>query len=347
MNSENAMIKNHLILAFANIISCFTLAAQPSISFSQFIPNFGSTYLYRDIDTSAFTSILNGANVNWNYTVTPVSKADTVFVLDPVQTPTGAIYPNATYSSLSEDTYSYYHGNASANQIHWLGDAIVNASVPSGIDTIKLQDSLLYWQFPITYNSQASDSADYVPRFFGFIGGKHYHQYIVDGYGTLTLNGQSYTNCLKAYSIDSVVNTIFGSPYADVELIKTHTWLDSSNAIGVLSYSTITYFNTFNPSSTSRLSIALVNNQLFGSIRPYAKDNLFKIKRDFKGHAFQVTTEAKGIKQLLIYDMQGKLVHDIGFKSQATEFSLNQKGIYVLQLKLERGIQQMKFNVNE
>lgn len=183
------MIKKLLTIIAITELSAY---AQPVISYSNVVATAGTsgTVLISNTIPSPGSS---GANVTWNFSSLTFTPVGTMSAVSCNSTPYFSSFPTSNYCAVLSSTiiptqYSYNDLTPSSQQ--QLGDAI---TATSGTTYTPNPKTIL--EFPLNYTNSFSDTYQTTT------GGPYSLTRTYDGYGTLIVNGKTYNNVVRIYTV--------------------------------------------------------------------------------------------------------------------------------------------------
>jgi|GEM_PF-6692003 len=184
------------------------------------VPNIDDIQVIYIADTTGLSFNKTGENTLWDYSSLKVSefKGHSFFV-DPQFTPYITSFNKATLAGKATDYYSYYYADTS--EYSRLG----NGS-PSYV--MICNDPLKMFKFPFSFGDQMTDST-----FATYILNSKTHQYsgyntlVADGWGTLVLPKNTYTNVLRLKRTQYIKDTASGEKTEAFQ--SMYSWYDGIN----------------------------------------------------------------------------------------------------------------------
>jgi hypothetical protein len=221
------MKKLILTALLSGLICSFGICQGPTLFNYNIVPKIGDIQVTIMVDTSGITFNNTGPNYIWDYTNLQVTTTKGYgFYVDPEPTPYISSFNDATLASGVSGYYSYYF--ADTNEYYWMGNG--NSSyVMINTDPMKI------CVFPFNYGNQMNDSmfATYTlsSKLHTYSG---YHSLIADGWGTLKLPKNTYTNVIRAKSEEYIKDTADGVKTESFYTIIN--WYDGINKVPLLRY---------------------------------------------------------------------------------------------------------------
>jgi Secretion system C-terminal sorting domain len=319
-------IKKYLLISIFTSISA-TLLAQPSINSSIFPVAGDSSILI--VDTLGVTNYgAGGANVIWNYSNLNAHYTVKRYYQIPDSTTYSSSYPSANLVRYDAGHTSYSFWNITNANATYYGYILTGISAQHFNN-----NSILYYNFPITYLQNYADSciAFTMP---GAITGNGIYYLNADGWGTLQLPNGSVSNCLRTNSTLYIGDSLAGS----YSLTHEYSWYHNSYKEPLLSLVNIIVdgVQTFNyaiynnlSGNTSAEEISIPNNSI--NIFPNPASDEVTITTDFEDSKIE------------IYDSKGKMCFSASIKNQKTIDLQNfNNGLYLINVKSEKGFIQRK-----
>lgn len=229
-----------IILILLLTIGQFVLA-QPILNHSNLVPVVGDAFVQYETDTATQPG-LGGANVTWTFNNLSLGAMHIINYIDNASSPYPNAFPGATYVEEIGSNYGYYLVEP---------NNLLNLGSISGSDTINWMPPISVLCYPITYLT-ACPRSYYSGNYLGdSISG--YGDVICDGFGTIVINGQSFSNCLRIKSErhEIVYSTMVGQ--YNVEHI-IYNWVNDTHKFPLLSIVTT---NTSGPFSFSIKNVSI------------------------------------------------------------------------------------------
>lgn len=267
-----------------------SVLAQPILNQSFLVPVIGDSYVLYDTDTSIQAGS-GGANVTWTFNNLSFAFSQTTNYIDVASSPYPNAFPTASYVEKISSQYSYY-SIASSN--------LLNLGYISGGDTLRWTPPMSVLCYPLTYLTVCPTSF-YTGNYMGdSISG--FFNVTCDGYGTLIINGQIFTNCLrlKGERHETVFSTLIGQYNIDQEV---YYWLDGTHKFPLLNIATA------NSSGIVSVSIKKVLASSFVTLINDVENKLQEVKLfPNPAHASTILTLShfKGVDFLIrVFDQKG------------------------------------------
>jgi Secretion system C-terminal sorting domain len=334
-------MKKLLLIAFTFFV--LETIAQPTFTSTDMIKLPGETYSEYNMDTTGISEGVSGPNQNWSFNIITIGNASVSNIIAASSAPINTYFPTADMVITTGNvptgpgTYSFYE--QSTSQSLSIGD--VNFVPPNTYDTAKYLDPLVYEKYPFTYLTAFSDSAIQLiaaPPGFPLSGSITILENVVyDAYGTLTINGQVFSNVLRRVDNDTIVID-FGVISA-TSLLKAYSWyqLGNKEPLLVITYSddgsnNLVKSATINGSIVSGLNYNFKNTAL--NIYPNPANSELKISNAFNGNVFYE-----------IKDLSGKTIasDQLNTISKTIDIRALSEGMYILELKSNDKILTKKF----
>jgi hypothetical protein len=330
------------ITFFFLVVSLFRVSAQTlTQSFNE--PHVGDVDPGYPLDTSAYTNGLplniKGNNVTWNFTsLQPISPSDTDYYVSPSSVAGASAYVGCTVVQKSGLLNTFIKSSTTpTTQTEILGATSSSLS-------FLFSNSAIAVKYPVSYGSGSTDNIAGTYTVFTYNGPcTGVITTTADGFGTLNLPGHSYTNVLRIKSVQSLtlnqgifpVGTGMQTIYEFYHASQKFPLLTLSyNSFGLITSSSPTVSGSARGSANSFTVVGLKENTLdANAITIYpnpVKDNLNIV----------INGSVAG-KEIELYDQLGRLV----LYSDTTnniDVSTLKSGIYILQIKTDRGIAQKK-----
>lgn len=326
------MKKLILTALLSGIIYISGICQGPTLSNYNIVPKIGDIQVTIKVDTSGITFNNTGPNYIWDYSNLKMTTTKGYgFYFDPETTPYISSFNNSTLVSGASGYYSYYY--ADTNEYNWMGNG-TPSYVMINTDPMKI------CIFPLNYGDQMTDS-----MFATYTLSSKVHQYsgthflIADGWGTLKLPKNTYSNVLRTKSEQYVRDTVDGVKTESFYTIIN--WYDGINKVPLLRSQVskiITYGNptpTLNKSIyvaefTEKVSIPSLNNLTLVNICPNPANKELNIELNLK---------QKVNVDISLIDLLGNIVKPIytgvlefGKYQNTIDISGLTKGIYAVKI---------------
>lgn len=311
----------------------FAAAAQPSFT-SSMNPTLSSTYTTVNNDTTGVTPGASGANVTWNFTLTPISgTSSTMGYTAPSATPYASSFPSANLAYASGGTYVYYTTGSTSSEL--IGMANPNF-------TMVYTNTQKLFAYPTAYSGNFTDNLSSSYTISGFPATRTGTvTFTYDAYGTLNLNGTNYPNVMRMKYTQDITDDI-GSGLSVNNLVSTtYAWYQGTTSAPLLSiiYQTIT--SGGNPSSSKFVqtldpSTGIDRNEFAAEMNVYPNPSA--------GSDVTVFYKADKVEALTL-----EVINALGQKVEIQSVNPSAPGFNNLQLNvssLEKGIYYLRF-VNE
>lgn len=293
------------IILFISALSC-SVFAQPTFISSDFANQFAvgnsATVHEDDSPTTINIGVLGGGN-NWDFTSLLNGTSTVLTSVDPATTPHISEFPGADIALHSMGMYSgeqaeIWGYSQLGTSFDFMGSAIVLASQPTNLFTIKDNPPSQEAVFPYSYNTNWMQTITETSAFNGtpLFQSTYSIDVTVDAYGTMTLpGGASFVALRSRYVETDVVNTTVDYNFVSIEGARVSLYASDSNppvsgVINIDGYSWNTaigsaveqidnlpedyslsqnYPNPFNPSTAINFSIpeaSYVSLKIFNSL---------------------------------------------------------------------------------
>ncbi|HZG01260.1 MAG TPA: T9SS type A sorting domain-containing protein [Chitinophagales bacterium] len=190
--------------------------AQPTFTAAT-LPTIGQAYTTQVYDSVGINAGPSGANQTWTYTLTPTGAPFTQTYVSPASTPYAAQYPNATLAT-SDGMGSYSYQSFTSTELSFWG-------LYTPAYDLTYTDPMVYFTLPMSYTDTYTDDFEGSYTYGGGAitaerSGTHTVTY--DAYGTLVLNGQTFSNVLRLHSHETYLDeTTFSTTNTEV---NTYSW---------------------------------------------------------------------------------------------------------------------------
>ncbi len=187
-------MNKNLLIIFSFLISIFAIPvkAQPTITAASFTPQAGENFLVHIFPYQA--AGIGGAGLTWDFSSVTATSTANMNHVDPVSTPSGASFPDATVSISQGGAYSYFEGNAGG----WYYDGVVASG-----NLIPYSDAEKLMRFPFTYNDTYSDNFGATFNSGVTITRTGSVTVTADAYGTLVLPYGTINNVIRVKVIEN------------------------------------------------------------------------------------------------------------------------------------------------
>jgi len=340
-NNKLLFVSKKILFTIALATIGLSASAQITVTDSDIL-NIGDV-IYEATDTSSIgiNPGNSGANQTWNFSNFQTNILDTIIVLDPINTPNGALHPNADVSILMDSNYLYL--SKSNNELSLVG-----------VDNVPLY--LPFCPLPLTYGLQYSNTYVSVDSLVAiapslcqlYLGVPCDSIYImqganvtwnVDAYGDVILPSGTYSSLrLKKLElgIDSMYVHVNGVWYVDtvnsgiVDTSLEYTWWTNEASMN---------FRIVEMDYTNNMAneVVFLTQGQTALVQDLSADNfnVYPIPT-----AYNLIVEAKNIEltSLELLDVNGRLIVKKEFM-QSTNLDLSKisKGIYFLNLSTSNG----------
>lgn len=180
------------LLLFSLIVLTFSAKAQSPVLTASSAPHIGDSYTIQAVHVAGINTANSGPNQIWDYSAVTDSGASYVeSVISPSATSTASSFPAATIAltySANPDTF-YGYERLTADTLSYLG------TYGASLATFTYSPPRLLFKYPVAYGdfyaspfSATSDNGDTITGIDSFS---------ADGYGTLRLPNQTFTNVLR------------------------------------------------------------------------------------------------------------------------------------------------------
>lgn len=230
--------KKIVLLSFGMFLMNISIKAQYALTNSSFAPAVGNTWYAYSADTTGIEPGVSGANKTWTYNITTTGGLNNLGTyITPSSGTSSGQFPTATIaSSDGNGNYGYYNVNSSKMDL-------LGVVTSSGTQIVYSNPQTLY-NFPFTYNSSNTDNfaANYNN------GGYSMSRYgsstsTGDGYGTLIVNGITYSNVLKVKIKQDISDEYIGLDYITRNIFNTYYFFNASSKNPIIY---ISYLDSYN-----------------------------------------------------------------------------------------------------
>ncbi|MBS1562110.1 MAG: hypothetical protein JSS89_10930 [Bacteroidetes bacterium] len=228
-----------ILLMLGNALCAF---AQPSMGVAT-LPTVGLRYTKVGYDTTSFNPGPGGADVVWDFS-TLAMRTDSVLVrvIGPTEftTKQRTLFPNAQLGIVEDTTFRAYETTPTVFRQHGLETPKINTVVATTnpFDT-RPADITFNKPFTDTYNAVTNVVGSPVPlQETGSV------NLVYDGYGTLKLRGNTFTNVGRISAQQTVIDTLkLPGPTPTTFVIRTvtlsATWYESTSAVPIFTIGSV------------------------------------------------------------------------------------------------------------
>lgn len=294
--------------------------------------NIGDKYEYFNVDSNGVFVTLGGQNLTWNYTVTiPTPTINTEYYIAPFTTGAGPIYfqnSNLSSCNCNQSTqpvnYKYYLKNTDSLTI--IGE--YNASV------IYHYNKTIF-KFPFTYGNNLSETYSH-PDITGsfIINGKNIIE--ADATGSLTLNGNIFTNTLRLKNI--VVEEKQGSNLKDSSI--SYSFYHSASKFPVLE---IIYRYTIYNNTPYLSKYIRANKLVYNDLSEIYKNSLKIYPNPVLNNKIIIEFETKSTTNR---NLSVNLINSLGESKTIPFYILEGNRIEVSLLEFPKGLYTLQINCN-
>lgn len=321
-----AMTKQLLLIGLA--LSVTTLMAQPTIT-SEVMPGPGGSFVLVDFDAEGFNPGAAGAGVTWDFSDIDVSGTiNTTQVVDADDAPSSGDFPDANIAWTSDEiNYTFYNSTSSVLEL-W---GVVTDDPDFGSIVVPYEDGEELLVFPLNYGDDNSDDFSASFSVTGFDAVREGTTTMeVDGYGTLQLPGNTYTDVLRVKVVQDYSDEIVFLGLATTYLFEQYYWFKAGvngpllqyidvtiDAIGIVTEEEIGFVNQIvvDIEQAEEVAVSVYPNPV--SDRLYIEQSAFT-----------------GTTHVIIRDVQGRIcrMEQVSFpSSDGIDVSGLDAGIYQLQ----------------
>lgn len=203
----------HLYITILSLISLQAIS-QPVLT-NAMNPTVGHTTTQLNADTTGITPGNAGANVTWNFTLS-TSTSNSQTMVSPSSTPYASSFPTATAAYGQGGTYVYYRASSSMSELIGLANSTF---------TMVYSDPQKMITYPSNYGNSFTDNLSSNYTISGFPATRTGTvTYTYDGYGTLNLNGVTYSNVARIKYTQDITDNI-GGGMSTTNLVSTsYAW---------------------------------------------------------------------------------------------------------------------------
>jgi hypothetical protein len=247
------------------ILLLFTLAqfvnAQPILNQSNLVPVVGDLFIQYETDT-ALQPGLSGANQTWTFNNLNFGATHTINYIDVASSPYPNAFPTAAFVEEVGSNYGYYTYDS---------NFLLNLGTISGGETLAWTPNVPVLCYPLTYLTSCPRSYYTGQYIEDSLSG--YIDVNCDGFGTLIINGQIFSNCLRVKSEwhEVIFSPLIGQYNVD-QLI--YNWVDETHKFPLMSFVTTISSGpiNFTIKNVSVASFVTGNNEVHNNLQEF---NLF------------------------------------------------------------------------
>ncbi len=322
-----------LFTIFVAILTTITCYSQPSLT-SALLPEPNDFFIFQPSDTGLVSPGAAGANQSWDFSGLSVHyNPQSTQYWNPTATSYGGDFPSATVAK--EDLSiqgEYIFMENSATELKILGNASAQRS-------LVYTDQHTLFTFPFTYNSSITDNFAGTVTYMSLTLNRAGNTSISgDGYGTLILPNNTFTNILRVKTVEHYTDEYVGQLVRTFDIIK-HEWYDGIHKMPLLFIEEVaskmdtsaqpTLKKVFLSSYAAGINSPVINNEI--NIYPNPVEDIC--------HLSFVLTEKTNMKISVINLMGQKLIeypekiYMSGIYNENLNLENLAKGTYFLQIK--------------
>ncbi len=322
------MKKIILTALLSGLIYSIGVCQGPTLYNYNIVPNTGDIQVSYLVDTNGVTFNNTGPNFVWDYSNLNVTENKVYsFFVAPETTPYEFFFNSATLVGTATDYYSYYY--ADTNEYSRLGNGSSSYVMVSA-------DPLKMYEFPFNYGDQMTDS-----MFATYTLSSKIHQYsgfnslIADGWGTLKLPKNTYSNVLRLKRIQYFKDTASGE---NTETFNTmYSWYNGINNFPLLHAGFYKRYTFGNPTPTISNYIYVSELTVINSIPSSINATTVNIYPNPAHHELNIELNTKQRVNIVItlIDLLGNNVRTInthGKVLNTIDISNLPKGIYAVKI---------------
>lgn len=207
---------------FITLFMCISVGAiaQPTLTASTSNPIAGDVFNEHKCDTTHVTSGVSGASVTWNYSSLTTTSTDSIKFVTCASTPYCDSFPGSTLGLYTAFDTSYSYFVTDVNKFAETGQRTT-----TGLAHYSRPINML--SYPITYPNIKLDTG-YGYSYGTFLSVMHiYDSTYADGYGTLILPSDTFTNVLRLHMVMTHVDSIPAFSFGMSTKIELYMWLVS------------------------------------------------------------------------------------------------------------------------
>ncbi|MCB0700463.1 MAG: T9SS type A sorting domain-containing protein [Chitinophagales bacterium] len=317
-----------LFISTVLLVLCMSQAfAQPTLTKHLKFDIGDSVTIYGCDTNGIYAAITTGANVTWNINLT-YNDSGTYTYIDKSGSTVSGLFPGTNIVE-KWPSGTHWFCQKTATEFRYIGRA--SGTNPTAI--LAPYRKVAVW--PFTYNDSYTDT---VPVSYPQTGnsGTTYYTHVADAYGTLTVNGKTYTNVLRTKSNNDAFNTL-NSPIESIEYIR---FWDATHKAPILSIRRYELKLGSNPPPPSYEVYLLKEEKTTGVYE--AKERLVNINAHTLNGRLYLNGELNAGKeyQLHLYNYAGQRIKSQTFTATSGQITTAipdmSSGVYFIQLQ-ERG----------
>lgn len=349
------MKKFTLLFGLLVVSLCF-LTAQPVLTQNDIGFQIGDVQVIDSIDFLDMTS-QEGPNMTWDLSsLSPQGTLLTAEVVTPSSTSNGALFPTSTIArtiTIPELTIDQFFNFDGASMQH------LGTTLSFGVDDIisNYTDPEIAIPLPMTYGSSGSDNYASVLS-GGPLASESSGQidWEVPGYGTLIVNGQTYTDVLmyKLTRDDVTTSSFGGTSFEFLSLEVTYLFMASGYHYPIVVFTEITNNDEFTPPETTYEGSVLISQTTsLADLSDILPDLSVFPNPVHKGVlTLEYTLDAPTEMSLELVDLSGRIIlnrnstSQVGLVSQTILLPDNlEAGLYLLNISSEDGFRSVRIVV--
>jgi hypothetical protein len=317
----------------------FKTIAQPTFTASDLNLSIGDAYTSTFADTLGINPGTSGANQTWVYNTVAISSPTFYKVILPDSTPYFGLFPLANYvisDSSVGGAIGFSYMDYTNSSLKMLGSASQIFSAP--IDTLFYLKPIVFYRFPITYLSSFSDTSETIYMNDTSISRS---RTIYDAYGTLVLNGQTYTNVLRSHQYDTLFS---GASFQNKIYYERYKWIIKNYGSAICNnIFSITYRK--NATTMTKGKLVYTRSLLSAALENHFSKDQILIYPNPANSELKIINGFKGTTTFEIKDLSGKVIasDQLNTISKSIDIKALSEGMYILELKNKDNILTKKF----
>lgn len=350
-------MKHFVILSALLTAFSVHLISQPVLSQSDIGWQIGDSHVIDSID---FVDMSNqvGPNMTWNLNdLEPQGNIVTSSVVDPSETENPDLFPESTVAriiALPEFTIDqYFSFDGSSMQHHG-----TSLSFGSQNFTTVYTDPEIAFPTPMTYNDSGSDTYDnYAVDTPGNAEGSGTINWDVPGYGTLLVNGETYTDVLMYRFVrEDVTTTTFGGfTFTTNSVDENYAFMAAGFHYPIVIFTQSTIDDGFEPPYNdyqASLLISQTNTGLTSELEILPDLHVYPNPSANGSINLEFTLLEKEELSIQLFDLNGRLVYSTSSTELPGQINMLidlsedvDTGIYLLQIRSASGQRSLRIEV--
>jgi hypothetical protein len=327
------------LLLLTLTLLAFKTIAQPTFTSSDLNLSIGDAYTSTFADTSGINPGTSGANQTWVYNTVAINSPTFYKVVLPNSTPYFGLFPLANYvisDSTAPGNIGFGYMSYTNLSLKILGSVDLFLSNP--LDTIVYPRPITFYKFPITYLSSFSDTSETIYMNDTSLSRS---KTIYDAYGTLILNGQTYTNVLRSHQYDTLFS---GASFQNKIYFERYKWIIKNYGSAICNnIFSITYRK--NATTMTKGKLVYTRSLLSAALENHFSEDQILIYPNPANSELKIINGFKGTTTFEIKDLTGKTITSDQLNTifKTIDIKALSEGMYILELKNKDKILTKKF----